>query len=61
MPYRCDHCEQVIETVGFDYVILFGGSNEARPELFYHTCCAITVLQKTPMEKCCETHWLESK
>ena len=61
MPYRCDHCKELIETVGFDYVILIGGSNEASPELIYHPCCARVVLKDIPSEKCCEEHWLASK
>lgn len=61
MPYRCERCLEVIDTVGFDYVILIGASNEASPELWYHACCAAIVLQKTTPEQCCEEHWLASK
>lgn len=60
MHTKCDHCLEDL-VPGFDQVILRGLSNEAEPELWLHACCAITVLQRTPMEKCCETHWLESK
>jgi hypothetical protein len=61
MNYKCDHCGETVETVGFDHVWLVGGSNEASPELLLHPCCAVTVLMGTPWEKCCESHWLESK
>jgi hypothetical protein len=65
MPYRCDHCHEEIIKDGFDWVVLIGGSNEASPELVYHACCAIKVLtggpSTYPVDRCCETHWLESK
>lgn len=58
---QCEHCMGAIETVGFDYVVLIGGSNEGRPELLYHPCCARTVLKEIPSVQCCEEHWLASK
>jgi hypothetical protein len=61
MPYRCDHCHEIIIKDGFDWVVLIGGSNEASPELVYHACCAAKVLANVTADRCCETHWLETK
>ena len=57
---QCEHCMGAIEAVGFDYVVLIGGSNEASPEAFYHPCCA-QIVTKRYVRDCCEKHYLEGR
>ena len=58
MPYYCEYCKEAITHEAVDYVVLIGGSNEARPQLLYHIKCAIPVLQQALVEVCavCKDH-----